>query len=118
MIHDELTNYNLVKDQVLNALIAEGYLDAKQGKYFKENYGVLVSKKSWFASIFSKSKRNETGLYIDVIKFIDVNAKDEDELDSDNIDQLRFELVKAEKEENYELAKKLKKRIEILENKK
>lgn len=72
------------------------------------------------------SNRDDDGVYYDVVKIIKPSVNfdehitvDEDDEDvSNTLSELKFQLNKALSDENYDLAEKLRKKIEKIENKK
>lgn len=117
----EIFNANLVRDAVINALLTEGMISEKDAIKFLGNYSVILTNKSWFRSVFDKLyKKNDDkdGFYYKVVKFIpnyeDIKSKQDNIDEDDSPEQLQFKLIQAEKNQNYELASILKKRIESL----
>lgn len=106
----DVRNANLVRDAVLKALYKEGMITLENAIHFKGNYAVIHAEKSWFESIFSKLfPKYEEGIYYRVVKFVgDIDDDEEDVDNDDSLEELQFKLVQAEKNEDFELAKKLK----------
>lgn len=124
MTKADVQNANAVKQLVLESLVAEGYLTKEKANYFSTNYAVILSNRDWFRRIYDKlfKHRKPDEVYYDMVKIVlaanidDVENNEEEETES--LSELQFQLIKAEKEDNFELAQKLKKQIEILEKKK
>ncbi len=114
----ETKNANLLKTVVLQALVDEGYLSLEKARDFNSNYAVIIAEPSWFVSVYEALfPARKSGVFYNIVKFIgkdrNVNNIDEDE---DDLAELKFQLSKAESEENYELAKKLRDKIKKLKN--
>lgn len=79
----EMSNYNKVKDIVLNKLVEEGLLDKSDADEFSERCQVLAYKGKWFSKWFDKNVKaedpsaNENNYYI---RMIELKEK-EDEVD-------------------------------------
>jgi len=117
----DLKNADLLKATIVHALVDEGYLTNEQGIEFMQNYGVIIAEPSWFESVYKAIfPSRKTGTYYNVVKFVGGEKKrnnfDEDEEES--ISELKFQLSKAESDENYTLAQKLRDKIHKLEGKK
>jgi uncharacterized protein (DUF1697 family) len=54
-----MSNYNKVKDIVLNKLVEEGLLDKSDADEFGERCQVLVYKGKWFSKWFDKNIKAE-----------------------------------------------------------
>ena len=121
MTSAELKNADLLKVVIVQALVDEGYLDHKQGKEFIQNYGVIIASPSWFESVYkSLFPGRKDGSYYNVVKFVSGEKKQNntEEEEEESISELKFQLSKAESEENYVLAQKLRDKINKLEGKK
>lgn len=55
----EMSNYNKVKEIVLNKLVQEGLLEESDAKEFAERCQVLVYKGKWFRNWFDKNIKAE-----------------------------------------------------------
>lgn len=79
----EMTNFNLVKDNVLEKLVKEGLLDQDDADEFSERNQVLVYKGKWFNKWFEKnvkledSSADNNSYYIKIVEMKDK----EDEVD-------------------------------------
>lgn len=79
----EMTNFNLVKDNVLDKLVKEGLLDQDDADEFAERNQVLVYKGKWFNKWFEKnvkledSSADNNSYYIKIVEMKDK----EDEVD-------------------------------------
>lgn len=113
---------NIAKLAVINALVNEGYLTKEKVIDFLDKYVLIITEKSWFERQYQRffPHRKSGSQYYDVVKIVSSNTSYEEgeNEDEDTIAQLQFELIQAEKDENFELAEKLKKQIEILKRKK
>lgn len=112
-----VSNANLCKDIVINAMISEGYISKERGEHFKNNYNVIISKRTWFQRFYAlfRKDRKPDGWFFDVVKFVDCEDGDVGTIEDINI--LKEMLIKAEQEENFELASKISERIRKLEGK-
>jgi hypothetical protein len=50
----EVSNANMVKDAVVSAMIADGYLTLEKGKEFSSNYAIILRKKSLFGRLIDE----------------------------------------------------------------
>lgn len=79
----EMTNFNLVKDNVLDKLVKEGLLDQEDADEFAERNQVLVYKGKWFNKWFENnvkledSSADNNSYYIKIVEMKDK----EDEVD-------------------------------------
>lgn len=75
----EMTNFNKVKDLVLQKLVSEGLLDSEDAEEFSERCQVLTYKGKWFSKWFDKNVKvesnNENGFYM---RIIEMNEKESD----------------------------------------
>jgi hypothetical protein len=77
----EMSNYNKVKDIVLNKLISEGLLDKSDADEFSERCQVLLYKGTWFSKWFDKNIKaentsaNPENYYI---RIIELNEREDD----------------------------------------
>lgn len=118
---EEIQNHQSLKHAVVKALVKEGFLSNKDADYFLDRYIVVFSKSKWYERAYNKifGSRNKNGLYYDIVKFI---STEDDDISNDNIDSLKDleilkeKLIEASKNENFELAEKISKRIKYLEN--
>jgi len=82
-LDSEMSNFNKVKDIVLNRLVEENLIDPDDMKEFSERCHVLVYKGKWFNKWFDKNvkiedpKADSNSYYI---RMIDLKPK-EDEVD-------------------------------------
>lgn len=73
-LSSEMSNYNKVKDIVLNKLVGEGLLDESDAAEFGERCQVLVYKGKWFSKWFEKNVKteqpdaNENNYYIRIVE--------------------------------------------------
>ena len=73
----EMTNFNLVKDNVLDKLVKEGLLDQDDADEFAERNQVLVYKGKWFNKWFEKnvkledSSADNNSYYIKIVEMKD-----------------------------------------------
>lgn len=125
MTKADVTNANILKTVLLEAMVNEGYIPIEKAKEFNERYAVILADPTWYQSIYAALfPSKKTGLYYNVVKFIgkDSDSKVNDRYDEfseeESLAELKFQLSKAESEENYDLAKKLRDKILKLENKK
>jgi excinuclease UvrABC helicase subunit UvrB len=120
----DVKNANLLKTIVLQSLVDEGYLSVDKAKEFNTRYAVIMAEPSWFTSIYETlfpSRKN--GIYYHVIRFVgndtDSKVNNSNPIDEDeSLSELKFQLSKAESDENYNLAKKLRDKIQKIENSK
>lgn len=70
----EMSNYNKVKDIVLNKLVQEGLLEESDADEFSERCQVLCYKGKWFSKWFDKNMKaenpnaDENGYYIRIVE--------------------------------------------------
>jgi len=120
----DIKNANLLKTIVLQSLVDEGYLSVDKAKEFNTRYAVIMSEPSWFASIYETLfPSRKPGIYYNIVKFVgndtDSKVNNSNSIDEDeSLSELKFQLSKAESDENYDLAKKLRDKIQKIENSK
>jgi hypothetical protein len=77
----EMSNFNKVKEIVLNKLVDEGLLEQDDANEFNDRCQVLVYRGKWFSKWFDKNMKSETNspdtFYMRVIEMRDK----EDEVD-------------------------------------
>lgn len=56
---DRITNYNTVKDTVIEKLVSEGLISKNDGNEFCERCQVIVYKPSWFSKIWRNKNHPE-----------------------------------------------------------
>ena len=60
-LEQDMSNYQKVKDLVLEKLVSEGLLDKTDADEFGERCQVLVYKGTWFSKWFDKNVKSSTG---------------------------------------------------------
>lgn len=77
----EMSNYNKVKDIVLEKLVSEGLLDESDATEFGERCQVLVYKGTWFSKWFEKNvKANDPNAKSDsyYIRMVELKEREDD----------------------------------------
>lgn len=75
----EMSNFNKVKDIVLNKLVDEGLLDQSDRNEFGERCQVLVYKGTWFSEWFDKNMKTESSSKDSYyIRMIELKEKEDD----------------------------------------
>ena len=76
-LDSEMTNFNKVKEIVLNRLISEGLLDRDDAEEFTERCHVLVYKGKWFSKWFEKNQvsKDSESYYI---RIVEMKEKEDD----------------------------------------
>ncbi len=125
----ELANLQSVKYAIIEALVTEKYITNEQADDFLSKYAVMITKKSWFRTIFDKwfkDHDDESARYYKVIKF--VIKEEENSYNPSNsphevdyitdINRLLEELNKATKQQNFRLIDRIHRRLDKLNNRK
>ena len=81
-LEEDMSNYQKVKELVLNKLVNEGLLNKDDADEFDNRCQVLVYKGTWFSKWFDKNvnvdnSRNKKGYYMRIVEL----QEKEDELD-------------------------------------
>jgi hypothetical protein len=80
-LDSEMSNFNKVKDIVLNRLVEENLLNEDDAEEFSERCQVLVYKGKWFKNWFDKNmkieNKDENSYYIRIVEL----KEKEDEVD-------------------------------------
>ena len=126
----DILNAQAVKNAVVSALISEGFLEVEKGAEFLSKYAVIYTHRSWFQMIydkcFSKQRKDSNNVFVDVVKFVNLDdatlasingAITEDIAEITTLSVLKDMLVEAEKNEQFERARKIQKRIDQLNTK-
>jgi len=74
----EMSNYNKVKDLVLNKLIEEGLLEQTDADEFSERCQVLIYKGKWFSKWFDKNMKAENSPDNYYIRVIELKEREDD----------------------------------------
>ena len=75
-LENDMSNYQKVKDIVLNKLVQEGLLDESDADEFSERCQVLVYKGTWFSKWFDKNvklddPKNKNSYFMRIIELKD-----------------------------------------------
>jgi len=78
----EFSNFNKVKDIVLNKLVQEGLIDRSDADEFSERCQVMVYKGKWFSKWFDRNIKAETKDNVDrngyYIRMIELKEREDD----------------------------------------
>lgn len=79
-LEEDMTNYNKVKDLVVNQIVKEGYMSEEEGFEFIERCQVMVYKGSWFSRWFDKNMKSskKDGWYLKIVEMHDKQTSIDD----------------------------------------
>lgn len=69
-LENDMSNYNRVKNLVVNQMVREGYISQEEGEEFADRCQVMIYKGNWFSKWFDKHMKDnkKDGWYFKIIE--------------------------------------------------